>query len=67
MQKNIERLYPYVPWAACILTGLLSAALFPPLGWSQAAWVALVPGLLAARVLPPPQAFLGGLLAGAVG
>lgn len=67
MQKIIERLYPYIPWAGCILTGLLSAALFPPLGWSQAAWIALVPGLLAARVLPPPQALLGGLLSGAVG
>ncbi|MDD2237582.1 MAG: apolipoprotein N-acyltransferase [Kiritimatiellae bacterium] len=67
MQRITKQIRPYMPWAGCVLSGLLLAAVFPPLAQGQAAWLALVPGLMAARALPPRKAFLGGVLAGATG
>jgi len=45
--------------------GLLLAAAFPPLEWPAAAWVALVPLLLAVRMATPGRAFRLGWQAGA--
>lgn len=67
MQKITVWIKRYAAWGGCVLSGLLLASLFAPWGWGQAAWLALVPGLLAARVLSPRRAFLGGVLAGSVG
>ena len=47
-------------------SGLLLAASFPPLEWGDAAWVALVPLLLALQEVRPREAFRLGFSAGAV-
>lgn len=52
--------------AAALASGLLLAAAFPPLEWSDAALAALVPLLLAARYSAPRTAFKLGFLAGTV-
>lgn len=44
-----ESIKKRLPWAGALVTGLLLAASFPPLEWGGAAWVALVPLLLAVR------------------
>lgn len=49
-----------------VLSGVLLTAAFPRLGVGGAAWVALVPLLLALRGLPPAGAFRLGLIAGGV-
>ncbi|MGH7787340.1 MAG: hypothetical protein ACRERC_10770, partial [Candidatus Binatia bacterium] len=48
-------------FALAVLSGLLYAATFPPLSWSVAAWVALVPLLVACASLPPGRAALAGM------
>jgi apolipoprotein N-acyltransferase len=55
-----------LPWIGAVLTGLLLAAAFPPLEWAGAAWVALVPLMLAAQVARPRQALALGFSCGAV-
>ncbi|MFW5802981.1 MAG: apolipoprotein N-acyltransferase [Verrucomicrobiota bacterium] len=45
------RLARFAPWTralACLLSGLLLTAAFPPLEWSWIAWIAVLPALLAA-------------------
>ena len=54
------------PWAAAGLSGLLLAAAFPGIGWSESAWVALVPLMLAVRTASPGRALRLGVLAGGV-
>lgn len=48
-------------FALAMLSGLLFAAGFPPVAWTAAPWVALVPLLVACAVLSPAQAALAGL------
>jgi apolipoprotein N-acyltransferase len=43
------------------LSGAFYSASFPPLGWSMAAWLALVPLLVACAALSPLRAALAGL------
>jgi apolipoprotein N-acyltransferase len=52
------------PPIAAVATGLLLSAAFPPLEWRDAAWVALVPLVLAARSVAPRRAAKLGFLAG---
>ncbi len=54
------------PWLAAIISGLLLAASFPPLEWGGAAWVALVPLLLALKSAGSRRAFLLGFAAATV-
>ncbi|MFH0952744.1 MAG: apolipoprotein N-acyltransferase [Verrucomicrobiota bacterium] len=61
-----ESIRPYVPRLGAVLSGLLLAASFPPLEWKNAAWVALVPLMMAVRHAPPARAMRLGLLAGTV-
>lgn len=53
--------------AAAVLTGLLLAAAFPPLELREAAWIALVPLLVAVRFVSPRDALRLGFAAGALG
>lgn len=48
-------------FALAALSGVAWAACFPPLGWSLAAWVALVPLLVACAALTPWRAALAGM------
>jgi apolipoprotein N-acyltransferase len=48
-------------FALAALSGALYAAAFPPLSWSIAAWVALVPLLVACAALSPLRAAMAGL------
>ena len=50
-----------MPFAAAALSGALYAASFPPLSWSIAAWVALVPLLAACAFLSPLRAAAAGM------
>lgn len=55
------------PEAGAVLSGLLMAASFAPLAIGEAAWIALVPLLVATRFVAPRGALRLGLLAGSVG
>ncbi len=48
------------------VSGFLLFTAFPPLEWSEAAWLALVPLLLALRTAPPAEAARLGFIAGVV-
>jgi apolipoprotein N-acyltransferase len=50
--------------AAAIASGLLLASAFPPFDNPQAAWIALVPLLIVARLSAPPAAFRWGFWSG---
>ncbi len=52
--------------AAAVATGILLFAAFPPLGQSDAAWIALVPLLCALRGCTPRRGAIVGLVAGLV-
>lgn len=52
------------PIVGALLSGVLMATAFPPVGEAQAAWVALVPLLLVVRTCPGRRAFCRGLVAG---
>ena len=60
-----QRFRESLPWAGAAASGLLLMAAFPPLEWKDAAWVALVPLLLAVRRASPKRAAGLGLAAGA--
>ena len=47
--------------SACILSALLLVAVFPPLEWTGAAWVCLVPVMLISRNLKPLKRFYWGI------
>ena len=64
--KLRDRLLTILPWAAAVLSGLLLFAAFPPLALQDAAWIALVPLVLAMRGVPLRRAALLGFVAGAV-
>jgi len=49
---------------AALVSGILLFTSFPPLEWSPAAWVALVPLLLVADRVSPAKAFHTGLITG---
>ncbi|MFH0880515.1 MAG: apolipoprotein N-acyltransferase [Lentisphaerota bacterium] len=53
-------------WVAAVASGLLMAASFPPLEWSGAAWVSLVPLIVALSGLSVRRQILLGWLAGTV-
>lgn len=53
-------------WLAALASGGLLALAFPPLEWSQCAWVALLPLLLAVAGTAPRLAFKLGFAAGGV-
>ncbi len=53
-------------WLAPVLSGLLLAASFPPLEWGGAAWLALVPLLMALQLEGPAHSGRMGFLTGAV-
>lgn len=55
-----------LPPAGAVLSGLLMAAAFPPLEWSEAAWIALVPLALAVHRVSLRYAARLGWLAGLV-
>lgn len=55
-----------VSFAAALSSGLLLAASFPPLEWSNAAWVALVPLLLVVRFATVRASLVAGFVGGAV-
>ncbi len=63
---NLQLLKKPWPLIGSILSGLLLVASFPPLEWSAAAWIALVPLMLAARAVAPRRALALGFLAGVV-
>ena len=50
--------------AGAVATGLLLFAAFPPLEWTWAAWVALVPLWVVARQVPTRLALKMGFVAG---
>lgn len=52
------------PWLGSALTGLLLYMAFPPLGQSDAVWIALVPVIWAARYAGPRRAAALGWIAG---
>ncbi len=54
------------PWVAAIASGLLLFAAFAPFEMAEAAWIALVPLLVAVRGASLRRAFDYGLLAGSV-
>jgi len=58
------RLCLTLPWIAAVGTGLLLAASFPPLEWSECAWIALAPLLIASRYADPRRALRLGFAAG---
>ena len=62
---GVERVGWAWPWLGALATGLLLAASFPPLSAAEAAWLALVPLLLAVRSADPRSAFWLGMTAGA--
>jgi apolipoprotein N-acyltransferase len=49
-------------FALAAFSGLLYATSFPPLSWSMAAWLALVPLLVACTALSPLRAAVAGML-----
>ncbi len=49
------------PFALACLSGATYATAFPPLSWSLAAWLALVPLLAACALLSPRRAAIAGL------
>lgn len=55
-----------LPWVGAVSSGLLLFAAFPPLEWRNAAWIALVPLLLACRFVGPHGAARLGFVAGMV-
>lgn len=55
------------PYGAAVLSGALFASAFPPLAWSQAAWVAWLPLLWAVRGVSIRKAAALAYVAGAVG
>ncbi len=55
-----------LPYALAAASGLLLAAAFPPLEWSWAAWIALLPLLWASRDSRPRRAAGLGFVAGTV-
>jgi len=60
------RVSSFIPWIGAVFTGLLLFSVFPPLGWSDAAWVALIPLMLVVRGMPTRRALRMGYLAGLV-
>jgi len=52
---------PLAAFALAALSGLAYAASFPPLSWTMAAWLALVPLLVACAGLSPRRAALAGM------
>ena len=49
------------PFALAGLSGPIYATAFPPLSWTMAAWVALIPLLVACAVLSPLRAAMAGM------
>lgn len=63
--KKERKLYPVLWRLVCsIITGLLVASSFPPMESWEAAWVALIPMLILARLSSPGRSFKWGFLAG---
>ena len=60
-----DRFVAVLPWGAAVLSGLLLFAAFPPLGWQDAAWIALIPLVLGVRGVSLRRAAMLGFLAGA--
>ncbi len=58
--------YRELRWLAALASGGLLALAFPPLEWSQCAWAALLPLLVAVAGSAPRMAFELGFAAGAV-
>jgi len=61
-----RRVRAAAPWVGAVVTGLLLAAAFAPLEWDDAAWICLVPLLLAARAVSPRRAIVLGFVGGSV-
>jgi apolipoprotein N-acyltransferase len=58
---HLTRLGSAAAFALAALSGAAYAAAFPPLSWSFAAWIALVPLLVACAALAPLRAALAGM------
>lgn len=56
----------WAPEAGAVATGLLLSASFAPLQMSEAAWIALIPLMIALRFVAPRASFRLGLASGAV-
>ena len=61
---TVQRMKQAGPWAAALCSGFLLAASFAPGEFAEAAWIALVPLLVAVRGVDFRRAFTLGLTAG---
>lgn len=65
LREGVDRVGAAAPWIGALCTGGLLAVCFPPAAAAEAAWLALVPLLMALRGADPRRAFWLGLTAGA--